>query len=385
MTPPIPDPILNDREIALEAQLLRDYEKFCKPGLVGRSIDTVGKAIVKVVPKFIKDGVSTAATAVSEQEVFKQALCWAGEGFGELTKLTATHTIGKSGTVTSIRARGSEIESFDSIPFLRSYEIERAVHRARLKRVMIAAAEGAATGAPGAIGIPFNLALSFFLFFRATQTIALTYGYDVQDDPGELAIASEVTMRSLEPRLASPTGSIGASMTKIMMVSQITSLQTAVSKRLTYEAMLKNGGLQALVTQLRAFGNASARKAIEKTGQKSMEAGLFKGLLERIGAKASKNAVGKWIPIVSAVLGAGIDSYLMGRVLTGSNLFYHKRFLAEKPFRIKVCLDAQVPTQRKRKRPSTKARSAKSRRVKPTAEPASAKEKLITKKPPKKP
>lgn len=40
--------------------------------------------------------------------------------------------------------------------------------------------EGGGTGAFGFWGLPFNLVLSTFLYFRAVQSIAMFYGYDVK-------------------------------------------------------------------------------------------------------------------------------------------------------------------------------------------------------------
>jgi hypothetical protein len=134
-------------------------------------------------------------------------------------------------------------------------------------------------------------------------------------------------------------------------------IETAVARKVTYEAMLRNGGLQAMFVQLRAFGHASARKALEKTGHKTLEAGLFKGLLEKVGAKVTKGSVGKAIPYAGALFGAGIDSYLMNRVLKGSNLFYHKRFLVEKAFRIEMVCQSSAVTSAKRRKRGKKHRS----------------------------
>ena len=352
MHPEIPYPLLDKKEIAAEKRLVVQYEKFCKPGRLGSALNTAGKTLVKLIPAAVKQRLTDVGDGLSEAEVFKKALELAGKGFGTLVKLTATHTVSKNMLLNSLRRSGSEVEAFEYIPFLRGYEVERAVHRAHLSRMAAAAAEGAITGFPGAVGIPFNLVLSFFLFFRATHAIALTYGYDVQDDPGELAIASEVTLHSLEPRLAPSTGGISASMAKLMAASQLATLQSALTKRLTYETMLKNGGMQAMFVQLRAAGHATARKALQKSGQKSLEAGIFMGLVEKAGAVLSKRVVAKAIPIFGALISAGIDSYLMNRVLEGSNLAYHKRFLLEKAFRIEEVCEAGAA---KLKRASSKS------------------------------
>lgn len=342
MFPNIPDPILDAKELELDQRLTRDYAKFCKPNFVGKGVDAAGKAIVRFIPEPIKKLAGRATDAVKDLNMIKQAMEMAGAGFGQLTKCSARLSISKAGTIASVQKKGANIERFDDLIFLRSYQIEKTVEKANLRNLIYAAIEGGATGAPGVFGIPFNLALSFFLFFRATQWVALSYGYDVQEDPGELVIASEVTLKSLEPRLVSPTGSIGGTLAKLMVTSQLASLQSALAKEITFRAMIENGGLQLLFVHLRSFGHASARKALENSGQKGLEAGLFKGLLEKVASRLPKNVAAKSAPFLGAFMGAGIDSYLMSRVLTGANLIYHKRFIAEKALRIQTYLDSDI-------------------------------------------
>lgn len=337
----IPNPILDAKELFLDERLVRDYEKFSKPGFIGTKVNQASAAISKRIPSKLKKFAGKAVSKISEVELIQNAVKYAGEGFSELSKHGAKLTISKKYIVESVKRRGSEIEDFHQIPFARSYQIEAAVERAKLRRLLYATAEGAATGAFGALGIPFNIAFSFFLFFRSTQAVAMTYGYDLENDPSELAIASEVTLNSLEPRLFAADGGIEASLTKLMMTSELSSLGSALAKGISFGKMIENGGLQSLFVQIRAFGHASAQKALEKSGQKTLEAGFFKGILEKVGEKATKEAAAKSIPYISALFGAGIDTLLMNRVLKGANLFYHKRFLAEKALRIKFFTESQ--------------------------------------------
>ena len=327
---------MDAKELFLDERLVRDYEKFCKPGFIGTKVNQVSAAVSKRIPPKLKKIAGKAVSKISEIELIQSAFNYAGDGFSQLSKHGAKLTISKKYIVQAVKRRGAGIEDFHQIPFARSYQIEAAVESAKLRRLLYATAEGAATGAAGALGIPFNIALSFFLFFRSTQAIAMTYGYDLENDPSEMAIASEVTLNSLEPRLFTVDGGVEASLAKLMMTSELSALGSALTKGIPFAKMIENGGLQSLFVQIRAFGHASAQKALEKSGQKTLEAGFFKGILERVGEKATKEATAKSIPYISAFFGAGIDTFLMNRVLTGANLFYHKRFLAEKALRIKV-------------------------------------------------
>ena len=43
----------------------------------------------------------------------------------------------------------------------------------------------------GFAGLPFNLGLSTFLYYREVQSVAMYYGYDIKNDTAELVIANE--------------------------------------------------------------------------------------------------------------------------------------------------------------------------------------------------
>jgi hypothetical protein len=348
-----PDPILNQQEEAIAERLTKDYERFCKLNFVGKGMTSAKNLVLKVVPEGLKKATAGAAEAVMELAPIQKALEFAGAGFSELTKHAAKLSTSKSHVIKSLQKKGCEIDAFDQIPFIRSYKLEQTVSFEVTANLCMAAVEGGVTGAPGVIGIPFNLALSFFLYFRATQAIALRYGYDVKDNPGELAIASEVTLQSLEPRLNAMPNSVSGQLLKVMTASQLTALQVALVKGVNFETMAKSGGLNLLFVQLRAFGHASARKALDKSGQKSIEAGIFKGLLEKVGSRLTKQAGAKAVPFLGAFFGAGIDTYLMHRILTGANLIYHKRFLVEKAQRIMIYQADHMPTKQKRRRKIT--------------------------------
>ena len=130
---------------------------------------------------------------------------------------------------------------------------------------MWALVEGGATGAVGFAGLPFNLVFSTFLYYRAVQTIAMFYGYDVKNDPSELIIASEVFVSALNPQNVN-ANEIGSIIGKIMLISELTTIKQASRK--TWEAMASVGGIGLMIVQMRALAHNSARKALEKTGKR---------------------------------------------------------------------------------------------------------------------
>lgn len=94
-----------------------------------------------------------------------------------------------------------------------------------------------------------------------------------------------------------------------------------------------------LLTQMRALAHRAARKALEKASANSLEQSLFKEVFEQIGRKLALKTVQKAVPVVSAVLGALIDTAQMQRVLDYADIFYQKRYILEKESRIKSIIE----------------------------------------------
>jgi hypothetical protein len=144
---------------------------------------------------------------------------------------------------------------------------------------------------------------------------------------------------SLEPNLVQGAETLGGLIGKMMLAAELSALSKGLTK--TYAQMAERGGAQLLYVQIRALANKAAENALKKSGQKNIEAGVFRNLLEQIGKRLPKDAGKKGIPLVGAILGAGFDSYLMHRVLKGANLIYHKRFLHEKEARVQILKDTR--------------------------------------------
>jgi len=326
----IPDPTLDAREQALLVELQKEFERFTKPGWVGEPAKKIGGALVRIIPQGVRKSATAASTSMAETELIKKVMDFAGKGFHQLTSLASRGTLSKPKVVAKLSKHGCEVSTFDEICTCRSYRVEAVLERSTLKKVTAAAAEGAVTGAPGLPGVPFNIALSFFLYFRAAQEVALHYGYDVKDDPRELQFAAEVTLQSLDPNFKGEglAGFIG----KMMLATELTALKSALGK--TYAEMAAKGGSALLYVQIRALANKAAEKALAKAGKEGLEAGIFKTLLAQIAKRLPKDAGKRVVPGIGAIFGGLSDAYLMSRVLRGAKLIYHKRFLFEKEERI---------------------------------------------------
>ncbi len=333
-----PNPILDAREESLIAKLQKDFEGFIKPGPVERGLKTITGAVGRLIPQKLKGVFSSAKAAAGNWQLVKQTLDIAAKGFQTLTHHAAKLAVSKPGLVEKLSARGLPISKFPEVCLLRSYDLEAAAEKTW--DISLAAVEGAATGAFGFVGLPFNLALSFFLYFRAAQGIALHYGYDVQDDPSELQFAAEVTIQSLDPNF---TGSgLAGLIGKMMTAAEVSALKQALG-RLSYAEMARQGGSSLLYVQIRAMASQAAKKALKKAKREGLEAGIFKTLLAQMAQRMPKEAGKKAVPILGALIGGCSDAYLMSRILRGAKLIYHKRFLLEKEHRIALLKKPRTP------------------------------------------
>ncbi len=90
--------------------------------------------------------------------------------------------------------------------------------------------------------------LSTFLYFRAVQAIALSYGYDVKNNPAELEIAGQVFSCALGSNDIEGNDTVSAEMgaivAKIMMVSEMATVKQAAAKG--WANMAAHGGMGLL-------------------------------------------------------------------------------------------------------------------------------------------
>ena len=329
----LPSPIIDAKENNSLKKLTERYDKLVQPGAISK----IGNKAASLIPQPVKQAGKVAKNAIAEQELFIQCMKVVADGFGILEKQAARLAVPENAIIKRINeaSQGVEINSVDAICLARGYDISKIVSGYKTQDRILALVEGGATGAFGFAGLPFNIVLSTFLYYRAVQSIALHYGYDIKNDASELVIASDVFMSALSPEskgMNEATELIG----KIMVMTEITTVKQ-VSKK-TWEEMASRGGVTLLICQMRALANKAAKNALEKAGQKGLEESLFKGVFEQIGKKLTKQAVGKSIPFAGAFIGALFDIAQMNKVLEYADVFYNKRFLIEKEVRINMLL-----------------------------------------------
>jgi ribosomal 50S subunit-associated protein YjgA (DUF615 family) len=326
-----PSPIIDEKEEHSLKKLTERYEKLMEPGALAK----LGNKAAALIPQTLKQLGKTAKEAISEQELFIQCMRVVAGGFTTLEKQAAKLTVSERAIIDSINAKSKklEIDSIEEICLARGYDISKSVNEYKNQDKILALVEGGATGAMGFAGLPFNIVLSTFLYYRAVQSVAMHYGYDIKNDSAELVIASNVFMSALNPEskgVNEATDIIG----KIMLMAEFAAVKELSKK--TWEEMAKHGGVALLVCQMRALANNAAKKALEKAGRKGLEESLFRGIFEQIGKKLTKQIVGKSVPVAGAFIGALFDYAQMNKVLEYADVFYNKRFLVEKEVRINM-------------------------------------------------
>ena len=327
----IPVPVVNKKEQESLDVLTTRYDKLIEPSKIAK----IGKKAGELVPEKIKTWGKELGISISEQQLYAQMMDLVGKGFRTIEEQAARFSVSEKQIVAKINKNSTvQITNIEEICLVRSYDISRTLSNNKWKDIFVAAVEGTGTGAAGMVGIPFNIVLSTFLYFRAVQSIAMFYGYDVKNDSAELVIASEVFSHALSPANNDVNNEMNGIIGKIMVTSQAVTVKQMSKK--TWAEMASHGGVPLLLTQIRALANKTAQKALEKAGQKGLENTLFKEVFEQIGKKLTKNVIGKSVPYFSAVFSALVDTAQMNQVLEFADIFYQKRFIMEKENRIAI-------------------------------------------------
>lgn len=331
----IPEQIIDEKEEKSLITLTETYNKMIEPTAVSKSIIKIGEKI----PEPVKNIATITKGKIANNDIFVKSLEILGKGFQSLEQIAAKVTLNEKDVLKKVNPIiiDNEITTLDEICLARSYDLSKIVNKTKFIDIIVALVEGAATGAPGFAGIPFNLVLSTFLFYRAVQSIALFYGYDIKNDPAELQIASEVFLNAINPK-NNNDNELSSTMAKIMLLTTTTSVKDTVKKGWT--AMAEKGGVHLLLTQMRALANNAAKKALEKAGKKGLEKTVFTEVFEQVGKKLTQKTISKSIPYVGAVIGATIDTAQMIQIIKYADVFYCKRFILEKESRINTLLES---------------------------------------------
>lgn len=318
-------PVLDACELEELDSLTRRYEKLLEPGMLAKA----GGRFGELIPEGVKAKAQGARETITEQEFYIAASEVISKGFKELEAYAAKATVSEKSIISAANkvSGGQELESLSELCFLRSYEVAKVAGLQKAPNIGMAFAEGGATGVLGFVGIVPNIVTSMFCYFRAVQSIAMAYGFDVKKNPDELALASEVFTTALSPRAESKS-ELGGMIGKVMLISEAEVVKSTVKKG--WSEMAARGGVCLLLTQMRALAHRSAKKALEKAGKEGLENAMFRSVFEQMGKRLTQKTVQRAIPVVSAAIGALFDAGEMTKILSFADMFYRKRFILEK-------------------------------------------------------
>lgn len=325
----IPCPIVDAKEEKSLVVLTERYNKMLEPGLTAK----VGAKLAEALPEQLRVIGEGAKALITEQELYAQAMKVIGEGFNTVQGLVSKHTISKKTVIARVNRISVEnqITDIEEICLMREYDLAKLVVVEKDLNLLGAIAEGGTTGWFGFAGIPFNLVLSTFMYYRAVQMVALFYGYDCRGNSSELMIASNVFTNAMSPNETS-YDEISSIIGKIMLYAEGEGIKQAAKK--TWVEMASRGGIGLLLTQMRALARKSAEKALVKVGQKGLEQSVFKKVFEQIGKKLTLKVVQRSVPVIGSAIGALFDAGQMHKVVEYADVFYRKRFILEKAARI---------------------------------------------------
>lgn len=332
----VPNPIVDKKEAAALDLLKERYTRLTEPGRIAK----LGGKAERLIPEKMKKWGKDLSLNISGKELYVQMMGVISNGFKIVEEQAARFSVSEKQILNRFNTSSDhKIECLDEICLMRSYDIARLVNAYKGQDTIAAVIEGGGTGACGFWGLPFNLVLSTFLYFRAVQSIAMFYGYDVKNDSAELVIAGEVFANALSPNTSGIDHEAANMIGKIMLMSQAAVVQQTARK--TWTDMASRGGIPLLLVQMRALANQSAQRALQNTGAKGLENSVFKEAFEQIGRKLTLKTIGKAVPVVSGIIGALIDTAQMKRVLEYADMFYQKRFIIEKESRISDLANVQ--------------------------------------------
>ena len=217
--------VLDKKEIDSLDRLNDRYEKLTKPSHLAK----LGERATEIIPNGVKNIFEGVGKSISEQELYIQAMNQVSNGFKTIEEQAAKLSVSEQKIVKDLQKQG-ELDSYQDIPRLRSYEIAKVVSVFQTKNLFTAFVEGGITGFFGFAGLPFNLVLSTFIYFRVVQSIAMYYGYDVKNDNEELIIANSVFVNALSPSKSDVKNELSSVITKVMLMSKATIIRETSKK-----------------------------------------------------------------------------------------------------------------------------------------------------------
>ena len=325
----LPDPVLDEKEQESLDKLTERYNKITSASIISK----MGRKVANVMPDPVKNMTAGVKESLAAQKIYNQSMELIGKSFQKIETYASKFSVSEDTIVKKVNqtVEENEITSLEEICLARSYDLSKMTVSYKGKNLLMAMVEGKTTGLGGLAGLPFNIVLSTFLYFRAVQSVAMIYGYDAKNDPAELILASNVFMNALSPGNTNAS-EIGSIVGKIMVMGRVEIVKQTAQK--TWVDMASRGGMELLLVQVRALAHKSAQRALEQAGAKGLENSIFRKVFELLGKKLTLKTIQRAVPFISSYIAGFIDTAQMGIVLEYADVFYNKRYIVEKEARV---------------------------------------------------
>ncbi|MFG2470133.1 EcsC family protein [Streptomyces canus] len=269
---------------------------------LGRTGEVAGSAVRRVtdaVPEAVTEPIRRAGDAVTDKAM-RPALAGAA-ALLELVNESALELNDPKNVEKLARKRGLELDSFTE---LRQQELkfcDRLLTRNTLKWRATGAFEGGAMGVLAMVPVAGTLAAmtADILVIQVLSTsiaarIAYSYGYDAKD-PEEQDFIQRLVQRSFMAQAA-----------KAKPLRDVARAADAVKGRINWSQKLRNDHrlLAALEKLMQQLGPAGSRVPVQN--------------------------VAKVVPVVGILIGAGMNSAVLGRVAADAQRYCQTRFLCDK-------------------------------------------------------
>ncbi len=259
-----------------EQEALREIDSFKNPkrSWLGDALDTVTKPVGRVADAAFNNPVGGAMTK-------------AIQGVVELLNDGASWTVRPEAILREFRADGHLVHDGASIQKLKLEQVDKTVGLLGTKYKAMAAAEGAAAGALGALGIAVDIPALVGMALRAVNEYATYYGFDVSIQ-GERAFAMNILSAASAPDNAA----------KQIALAELTRLSVMIARRKTWDEL-----------------------------QRLLSVQVIKKIAQALGIRLTKAKLAQLVPAVGALVGGGYNAWYIGEVTTTAYLLYRERFL----------------------------------------------------------
>jgi hypothetical protein len=208
----------------------------------------------------------------------------------EVLNDVASWTVRKEAILEEFQSAGHDVDSVDDIEDLELDELVDVLGRLSLKYQTLAAAEGAAAGVAGALGIALDIPALVTLSLRAINEHATYFGFDIETQEEEcyallvLSVAATVT----------------------------------------------DSARQEALSDITEIGKSMASHSRPNQSDRKLTAELVKKVAEALVVRLAKGKLAQVVPILGAAVGGGYNTVFLTEVCRTAKALYSERWLMRK-------------------------------------------------------